>query len=152
MEKIIGYAIVDGDNIITQSNNGQLNIFETESQANDELHGPISTENDSDEFKILPVVISAKGEFTVRIAWDSHSTNVTGEHGFKLAEILNERGDSEINITSEIFDTAEERSAFIQGVNDAGGYDEPHTATEEDVQAEEDPTEDDINEIIGNNQ
>ena len=58
MEKIIGYAIVGGDLIVTQSDNGQFNIFETESQAQDELNGPIASMNDDiSEFKIFPVVI-----------------------------------------------------------------------------------------------
>lgn len=125
--KTKAFAILDGDGEITESNNGQLNIFSTKKAASKELKGPIATNvDDLSGFKILPIVVLPSGKFKVNIAWDRESSDYASEHGFRAA-----RKNKRLNTSVEEFETEEERSAFMKGMEDGNGWDDPFYETAE---------------------
>jgi hypothetical protein len=118
------------DDSISETTDGQLNIFSTEGEASHCLYEVIASTLEDDEscdevYYIDKIDINKSKKTIVRVAWNRRAADIFEEEGWKALEKASENGVDDLVFEEKEFNTPAEAIAYTEGINDANGWDEP---------------------------
>jgi len=119
------------DNLITETTDGQLNVFLSRKLAQSCLDNEIASmleDGDSiDDYYIDSFYIEKSEKIKVHIVRNRKACDIFEEGGWEALEKASQDGVEDLDYDELEFNTPAEAEAYVQGIEDGNGWDDPIT-------------------------